>query len=499
MNVLLITSDQQHWSTLGVLNPEIRTPALDALALEGSLFERAYCPNPTCTPTRASMITGLYPSQHGAYSLGTRLNEKVLAVGDVFRSAGWRTALVGKAHFQPLAGTKEYPSLESYPILQDLEFWRNFHGPFYGFEHVDLARNHTDEPHVGQHYAIWLEENGCANWRDYFRKPTGHVNRHDFHWPIPERYHYNAWIAERVNALMTQYAERKEPFFLWASFFDPHPQCMAPEPWATLYDPDRLTLPRGRPGEHDRNPPHFRLTQETNPDFSAYRFPGSQGLHGMHSHLTSEEDKRRTLAVYYGMVSLLDKYIGIILDHLRRLDLADDTLIVFTSDHGHFLGQHGFVAKGPFHYEDMIRVPFIVRCPGRVAAGRRSAALQSLVDLAPTILSACGLPVPSGWTGVNQWPVWTGETEQRRDHAIVENNHQPWTVTLRTYVDRRYKITVYYNRPYGELFDLQEDPGEFENRWDDPAYASLKAALLLRFLHAEMGREPIPMPRIAGA
>ena len=149
-NVLLITSDQQHWNTLGVTNPEVRTPNLDRLAQEGTRFERAYCPNPTCSPTRAPIITGKYPSQHGCWSLGTKLPESERTVGEDFKAAGFRTALVGKAHFQPLYETPEYRSLESYPIMQDLDFWRNFHGPFYGFDHVELAPNHADEPPVGQ-------------------------------------------------------------------------------------------------------------------------------------------------------------------------------------------------------------------------------------------------------------------------------------------------------------------------------------------------------------
>jgi uncharacterized sulfatase len=145
-NILLITSDQQHWHTLGCLNPEISTPNLDRLAAEGTLFTRAYCPNPTCTPTRASIITGQYPSRHGAWSLGTKLPEDAHTVGEDLSGAGYRTALVGKAHFQPLRSTDEFPSLEAVPLMQDLDFWRKFHGPFYGFEHIELARNHTDEP-----------------------------------------------------------------------------------------------------------------------------------------------------------------------------------------------------------------------------------------------------------------------------------------------------------------------------------------------------------------
>ncbi|MBT3605655.1 MAG: sulfatase-like hydrolase/transferase [Candidatus Latescibacteria bacterium] len=227
-NVLLITSDQQHWMTLGCLNEEIETPNLDRLAAQGMLFNRAYCPNPTCTPTRASIITGQYPSQHGAYSLGTKLSEDVHTVGEDFQAAGYRTALVGKAHFQPTKTHETWTSIESMPILQDLDFWRNFHGPFYGFEHIELARNHADEQLVGQHYVIWLEENGCDNWRDYYRPPTGNNANQKHTWGIPEQYHYGTWIRERSCALLEEYAEKDEPFFLWASFFDPHPPYLAP-------------------------------------------------------------------------------------------------------------------------------------------------------------------------------------------------------------------------------------------------------------------------------
>lgn len=497
-NILLITSDQQHWNTLGCLNPEISTPNLDRLASQGTIFPRAYCPNPTCTPTRASIITGMYPSQHGAYSLGTKLPEDVHTVGEDFQAAGYRTALVGKAHFQPLCSTEKYPSLESYPIMQDLEFWKGFSGPFYGFDHVELARNHTDEAHVGQHYAIWLEEKGCSNWRDYFRPPTGNNSSQRRKWLIPEEFHYDAWIAERTNAMLESYQKNDEPFFLWASFFDPHPDYLAPEPWDTMYDPEKIAVPSIVPEEHDKNPAHFGMTQEPNPDFGPWKKTGWT-LHGYLSHLHDRSELARDVAVYYGMVSLMDKYIGRILDRLEELGIADNTLVVFTTDHGHFFGQHGLVAKGAFHYEDMIKVPFIARYPGVIPEGAESAAMQTLVDLAPTFLSVAGIDIPGVMTGVDQSAVWRGEDEAVRDHIIVENRHEPDTIHLKTYVDSRYKLTVYYNQPYGDLFDLESDPGELNNLWADPDHAALKAELMMKLLFAEMGKEPVPMPRIWGA
>ena len=498
-NILLITSDQHHWNAIGYNNPEVKTPNLDRLAAQGTIFDRAYCPNPTCTPTRASLITGRYPSQHGAYALGTKLPETEHTVGEDFAAAGYHTALIGKAHFQPLRGNATYPSLEAFPFLQNWDFWRDFHGPFYGFDHVELARNHTDEFLVGQHYVLWMEENGCTNWRDYFRTPTGNNDTLKRTWPIPERFHYDTWIAERTNARLETYAQNGENFFLWASFFDPHPKYLVPEPWDTLYDPATLTVPQVTPGEHDNNPPHFQLTQTPHPDFSAWREPDGNRKHGFRSHLHDGDELAKDIAIYYGMISLMDKYIGRILDKLDALGLAENTLVVFTTDHGHFYGQHGLIAKGPFHYEDMIKVPMIARFPGRIPAGRRSDALQSLVDYAPTFLTVAGIPVPRPMTGLDQSAVWFGERASARDHIIVENRHQPTTIHVKTYVDHRYKITVYYGRDYGELFDLQEDPGEINNLWHNPDFAALKSQLVWQLLQAEMGKEPLWMPRIWGA
>jgi len=500
-NILLITSDQQHYDTLGCVNQRIRTPCLDRLAEEGIRFERAYCPNPTCTPTRASIITGMYPSQHGAWSLGTKLFEDVPVVGDLFQAAGYATALIGKAHFQPVAGRPGMESLECQPIMRDLDFWRGFHGPWYGFEHVEVARNHTCESHAGQHYAIWMEENGLKNWRDYFdewphdreKMRLRHGRRH---WELPEKFHYSRWTAERTIAHIQSSLAEGRPFLTWASFQDPHPPYVLCEPWASMYDPADMVPGRLAGDEHVRNPRHFRMTQEQSPDFSSYR--EDQGIHGFHSHLRDEQELRKDIAIYYGMISLMDQQIGRILEGLQRLGAAGDTLVLFTSDHGHFLGQHGLIAKGAFHYEDMIKVPMLVRWPGRVPAGRVSSELQSLLDLAPTFLAAAGLEIPGIMTGVDQLPSWR-DGRQVRDHVIVENRHTFKNVHLRTYVDQRYKITVYRCDDDGELFDLAADPGEVSNLWHEPRAAELKCRLLAKFMQATLAAEPTRMPRIAGA
>lgn len=498
-NILFITSDQQHYNTIGKFNPEIKTPNLDKLCEGGTYFDRAYTVNPTCTPTRASWITGLYPSQHGAWTLGTKLNETIPTIGSLMQENKIRTALIGKAHFQPLKATEEYTSLESYPILQDQEFWKNYNEDFYGFETVKLARNHTNEAHVGQHYVEWLERKGCNNWRDYFLPPTGNMDKEiKYKWKIPERYHYNTWIAEETIHQMEEYKESGEQFFLCANFFDPHPDYLIAEEYVDMYDPDHLTLPHLMPGELERGSEFLKISQEENPDISSYYHSGYE-LHGLGSHLKSEAEERKDMAVYYAMVTLMDKYIGKILERLKELDMEKETIVVFSTDHGNYIGQHGLTAKGPFLYEDGIRVPLIVKCPQLIPENRVCSGLQSAVDLPVTFLHYTNTKILHSMTGLNQAEVWEGKAESVRVHIICEHNHERNVINMRAYVDEQYKIVLYQDKIFGELYDLKVDPNEWRNLWDDFNYAQLKERLLMKYIWAELKKESLFMPRIADA
>lgn len=499
-NILLITTDQQHHRALGIHTPLLRTPAIDGLARDGMVTTRSYCNNPLCSPSRSTIITGEYPSWHGCWTIGTKLAEDRRFLGDELGDAGYATSLLGKAHFQPLASTPDQTSLEAQPTLRDLDFWRGFHGPWYGFDHIELARNHADESHVGQHYALWMEDNGLSHWRDYFRSwpPRADEPRRRYSWNLPAELHYSTWTAERSIAAIERAAAADRPFFTWASFHDPHPPYLVPEPYASMYDPADVEPGRLTPGELDLMAPWFSLTQQKDPDFSAWK-ETPFGNHGFHSHLVDEATLRRNIATYYGMISLVDDQIARILDRVDSLGVAGNTIVVFTTDHGHFLGQHGLTAKGAFHYEDLLRIPLIVRWPGHVPAGSRSDSLLGLVDLAPTFLGAAGVDVPGRMQGSDQLPVWTGAARSARGHVVVENRHQPTAVDLRSYITDRYKLTLYRGQPWGDLFDLADDPGETHNRFGDPGYADIKCDLALIAVQAEIEREPTRYPRIAGA
>lgn len=500
-NILLITSDQQHHSALGAVNPRIRTPALDRLGIEGLRCDRAYCPNPTCTPSRASILTGRMPSRHGAWSLGTKLAEEIPTLGSLLGDAGYRTALVGKAHFQPLASRPGMESIECQPTLRNLDFWRGFHGPWYGFQHVETARMHAAEAHAGGHYAVWMEENGLTDWRDYFEDfppdPEKAARIYSSRsWAIPEEFHYTRWTGERTIAAME--CDDGRPFFLWSSFHDPHPPYLVPEPWASVFDPSDMQPGCLHPGEHDRNPEYFRQAAEVDdPEFWA-RATGGEPIHGAWYQAHDEDRLRRDMACYYGMTAFMDHEIGRILDALEKSGRTRETLVVFTSDHGHFLGHHGLTAKAIHMYEDILRVPFLARWPGRIPAGTVTDHLVSLVDLAPTFLAAAGLDIPADMDGRNQLPSWIEGVPVRSD-VTVENHHGTNRFHMRSFVTSTHKITIHRDRPDGELFDLQTDPGELNNLWHDPAQQPLKASLLQRFLQATLRDEPTPMPRIAPA
>ncbi len=507
-NILFISTDQQHYTALGSVNPLISTPALDRLAAEGTRFERAYCPNPTCSPTRASLITGLYPSHHGCWAIGVKLPEDVPTVGEIFKENGYESILVGKAHFQPLASVPGSESIECQPILRNLDFWRDFDGPWYGFNHVETARMHGNESHVGQHYAIWMEEKGFTNWEEYFQEwPPNPDDKYagPYYTTMP-----SSGICPRNS--ITAIGSASVPSPTWsAALTRKSPSSSGP-----------VSSIRTRPTSFPSRGPACTILRRCCPASTLrassticrlssprrerpipigheYEEEGGQGLHGFHSHLHDDEAMKRSIASYYGMTSLIDYEIGRILDYLDEAGLAENTLVVFTSDHGHFLGQHGLIAKGAFHYEDLLRVPMIVRYPGKVPAGQTSDALQSLVDYPQTLLHAAGIQAPGSMQGVDQLGVWYGEEEEARDRVMVENRHNPTTVDLRTLITDRYKITVYRDADYGELIDLVADPGELVNHWDDPDYAGIKTDMLLKFAQAEIQREPTRMARVAGA
>lgn len=477
-NILLITTDQQHANTIHALgNRVIKTPNLDRMVEEGVSFDRAYVTNPVCSPSRASILTGEYPSRHKCWNIGVKLDEERTLLSTTLANGGYETALFGKTHFQPVL--KE-GSFEAPPNVFDRNFWREWEGPYYGFDTVKMLHGHSDEiSSSGMHYGAWLTDNN-VDPDDFFGPGGGH---REGSWDIPEEVHYTKWTADQTIDFL-QAREAEDPFFVWCSFQDPHNAFVAPEPWASMYEPNSLPDFIEQEGEmKDKTHLHRCLAENRLDELGVpitqdpnHPTAGIQCL-GQTTSLIGRDRAKKWLATYYGMISLIDFHIGRVLDTLKALNLEDDTIVIFTSDHGDYAGNHGFWLKGPLHYEDVIRVPFIVRWTNALQSNVRSSSLVSLVDLAPTILDFCGVSKTGNLQGVSQMQTWMNPDFRSRDWCLVENRAEPHFY-VKSLITDRYKLNYFLGRNEGELYDLKADPQEFTNLYDDPNYANVLMSML---------------------
>lgn len=484
-NILLITTDQQRADSLSVYGSAFTsTPRLDRLGRQGVRFDRAYCANPVCTPARASIFTGQYLSRHGAWNVGLNIPETAPMVSYSLAAAGYRRHYIGKAHFHSFGGPPE-KSFES------LKGWEKrfpaFQGPYYGFQTVELALGHATYGIAG-HYGVWVRSRVSEEAFNSFKKSTGLVSFHfggqAHDWDIPLELHNSVWTADRAIAFLEAHADR-QPFFLAVGFQDPHhPHCL-PRGFLARVNPSDVPLPDFVKGELDDKPPHFLEAHTGQIEQSRIRgrFPVA-GMGASDFRRVTEADARMGRAYYYGLVRLIDQETGRILDALDHTGLAENTLVVFTTDHGELLGDHGLWMKGPFHYEPLVRVPLLLRWPQGFPGGQTLSTLISHVDLAPTILSAAGLDRPAALDGFDALPLLRGEASSLRDAALIECVDDPGGLRLKTLVTVDRKLTWYCGQDYGELYDLETDGREKVNRWDDPAYGKDRLRLLGRLLDA---------------
>jgi arylsulfatase A-like enzyme len=483
-NVLLITSDQHRGDCWGPTQRAVRTPHLNSLVRRGAHFPNAIAAAPVCQPSRASILTGLLPNSHGVWDNGLDLEADVAGEGLASRlgQRGYLTGLIGKAHFSarlPYAPTGS-PEDRTSPHDPD---WV---GPYMGFEHVELALSgDLDQPPLrppyGQHYERWLyhRSEGDAIERAFSERivPSSEPAQ-TWHSTVPPAWHVSTWCADRTIALLRSAARAQRPFCVWMSFPDPHHPFDCPEPWSRLYDPQDVDLPPHRTLDLSGKPWWHEASLGHEPRAAT---DWARNLRSSFSRVTAQTDLQLAsiIANYYGMIALLDHNIGRVLKELELLNLDQRTLVIFTSDHGEWLGDHGLLLKGPMLYEGLLRVGCAIAGPG-VPKGVTIDAPISTLDLPATILDVVGQTIPQHWHSRSLMPV-INRTEDRQ-YAYVEWDVDPSRcgvpLSLRTVRTRESKLTIDVRSGDGEMYDLAGDPYELKNLYYSADHAVLRDALL---------------------
>lgn len=477
-NILWYCTDQQRFDTIGALgNPHIRTPNLDRFVAEGTAFTHAYCQSPICTPSRASFLTGMYPSRVHNPRNGNGWAHREVAANLVTRQlaeAGYDGGLVGKLHLAGAFNGRE-------PRVND------------GYRYFKYSHAPRNDWPLDQHdYAAWVQAQGVDPYSVLLhnfdrRHLTGALME-----PTPEQdntppeVHQTTWGTEASVEFITQPRPADQPWFLSVNVYDPHPPFNPPWEYYRRYDPDALPGPYFRPTDLEHQ---GRLTA-SGIDFQSESQP------------PEDFEGKKLQAAYYAMIEQIDDQFGRLLDALEASGQADRTIVIFTSDHGESAGDYGLTQKGCRFFDGLSRVPLIWRLPRQIQAGLRSDALVELTDIAPTLLEYAGLPVPEAMQGQTLRPILSGDAppDTHRDFVrceYLDAVDKPDHTFATMYRDRRWKLNVYHGHGIGELFDMEADPQEHDSLWDSPEHRDIKLDLMQRSFDATvLAADPGP-PRVS--
>ena len=486
-NVLWICTDSQRWDTLGCYGNEfVDTPAVDRLAGEGLRFERCFSQSPICAPARASFLTGRYPVTTKLRKNGQEIPESERLITRVLADEGYTCGLAGKLHLgpcEPFGRIEDRTDPYVEPRIDD------------GYAEFEWSHD-PSEAWPTNAYTTWLHDRGI----DYDLPPpdsgTGLLRP-----GVPAEHHQSTWCGERAVSFIERYADVDGPWLFSVNPFDPHypfdppeshlepyldrlEEIPLPEHVATV--PDRATDARPDDGESDE------LAEK--PAVQRHKAEETDGM--------TPEEHRHCRAAYWAMCDLIDEAVAEMLAALERTGQRENTLVIFTSDHGELLGDHGMYRKGPFFYEGAIRVPLVISGPG-IEAGVEREALVELSDLAPTILDACGVEHPPGMQARSFWSLLAdGEcgTESVKDHhreGVYCEYYDGLVDPVSTYAtmvrtDSHKLVRIHGDEP-GELYHLEADPEETENLWDDREHRDVKTELLAR-LADRMADTVDPLP-----
>ena len=416
-NILLIFTDQQRWDTIAAAgNPHIKTPNLDRLAREGTLFSSAYTPSPVCVPARCSMHYGQYPMNTGCFENNYDMPTDRPSVADVLSSAGYRTHAIGKRHFTP-----------------DSQASR-------GFQTLEKQEEIVDDASQDD-YLQYLEACGCG----YAVEPYG-VRGEAYYVPqlsnLPPQHHPTQWAADCTVKWLETEGKGDQPFFLFSSFIHPHPPFSPPTPWHKLYRGPDMPLPKLPDGMES-------LYLYTNRIQNRYKGRDTGRDVGL---------IRLMKAYYWASISFIDYQVGRIFQTLEKTGQLDNTLIIFAADHGDFLGDYNCFGKRSF-MDSCARVPMICRLPGTFEAGAVCDTPVNLVDIMPTALATAGVSAKS-LDGENLSKVADGTSAR----GVVFGHYQGAHAGIYMAVSKDWKYIWSAADNKEMLFDRIKDPDETRNR-----------------------------------
>lgn len=517
-NFILFISDQHRADQLACYgNDIVKTPNIDSIAARGARFDHFYVATPICMPNRGTLMTGRMPSLHGSRHNGIPLSLSATTFVDILAAAGWDTALIGKCHLQSMSPKKPTlgmpnvdPDLVMPPadlreadktILSQGNYTQELASswadpdheldlPYYGFQHVELCVGHGDK--VVGHYGRWLEERhpGSKSLRGPDNQLPGNTYSAPQAWrtAIPEELYPTSYVAERTCDYLDEHAKDKDakPFFIQCSFPDPHHPFTPPGKYWDMYDPQDMPLPKSFYSNHEL-PSHLAAIHKLRDDGKANR-------DGQRAIGINETDAREAMALNYGQVTMVDDCVGRVLTKLTEFGMDEDTVVIFTTDHGDFLGDHQLLLKAALHYQGLVRVPFIMADPKTEDAGSVREDLSGTVDIAATVLARAGLAPQNG----NQGRDLMNPEARDPDTPVIIEEHQRYGYMglgdgfrARTLMGRRWRFTVYDDGEIGasglgELYDLENDPLEQINLFDNPDHQAIRAELTDQLLHQVM-------------
>lgn len=444
-NVLFLMSDQHNARSMGCAgHGTVQTPALDRLAARGIRFTSAYCNNPICAPSRISFVTAQYPHTHGFvgnnnFEFDDR-NPDTLAA--VFRRWGYQTALIGKAHM-----IKAWDS-EAYEHLR----------------YCDLCDADRADP-TSNHYFQYLIENGLADFYEDGGLPRDceAIQKKCAVAQLPYEHSIEHWTGEETLAFL-EHRDPARPFFVHMTFERPHPHWTPAAEYADMYDPESIEL---GPDAVD----WWENEWAGRPDFIM-----RSAANRMRNF--SLADLKKALAYHFALVTVIDMEMGRVLDWLEKNGELDNTIIVYTADHGDFAGDHGICDKNMGIYESIHRIPFLLAYPGGPGAVTRDAIIES-VDLFPTLCELARVPCPTDVDGRSVVPEAEGHGDGK-PLAICEWDFPAPQRRVNALRTPRHRLVYYSHEQGGELYDHKTDPYEMHNLWDSPDHRDVRLELLER-------------------